>query len=418
MEILSVGEKIKRARVYKGITLKDLVGDKLSISKLSCIENGKIKATNEMLMYIAERLELDYDYLVMGAQEEVINNIDLIKNGDIKEDHLAEVINYNLEYAMNNSYNQEVFELMHIKFNNYIELNDSKGAQETISRYYDVYQKNNNSKNTIIYYLDKAKFLYNNKEYEDSLSYYKNTKKYVFESVEFDKETYAYICYRQAKCYDKLFLFKEAYEVLEESLNYIKDIVKQQLKGNIYSYIANVGMKLKVEDFNTYLELAYEYQKDDNIVLARSKQRNAESYFYINEIDKAIKEIEEAIELFPSKNKSKQVKFLLTCLNTLYNNKQYDTAFKFIDATIDYSISLNDTYLIEEAYYLKGMLSQKKGLYMQAEMYMNLSLDSIFKYGNNKKRYDRYLDMAYMYYNMGDLNDSLKYFLLAMKIKI
>ncbi|SHH93152.1 hypothetical protein [Clostridium intestinale] len=44
MEILSTGEKIKRARIYKGITLKELCGDKISISKMSCIENEKIKA--------------------------------------------------------------------------------------------------------------------------------------------------------------------------------------------------------------------------------------------------------------------------------------------------------------------------------------------------------------------------------------
>ena len=44
MEILSTGEKIKRSRIYKGITLKELCGDKISISKMSCIENGKIKA--------------------------------------------------------------------------------------------------------------------------------------------------------------------------------------------------------------------------------------------------------------------------------------------------------------------------------------------------------------------------------------
>ncbi|WP_243276500.1 helix-turn-helix domain-containing protein [Clostridium saudiense] len=53
MEILSTGEKIKRARVYKGITLKELCRDRISISKMSCIENGKIKADEESLKYIA-----------------------------------------------------------------------------------------------------------------------------------------------------------------------------------------------------------------------------------------------------------------------------------------------------------------------------------------------------------------------------
>ena len=53
MEILSTGEKIKRSRIYKGITLKELCENKISISKMSCIENGKIKADEESLKYIS-----------------------------------------------------------------------------------------------------------------------------------------------------------------------------------------------------------------------------------------------------------------------------------------------------------------------------------------------------------------------------
>ena len=49
MEILSTGQKIKRARIYKGITLKELCKDKISISKMSCIENGKVKADSETI---------------------------------------------------------------------------------------------------------------------------------------------------------------------------------------------------------------------------------------------------------------------------------------------------------------------------------------------------------------------------------
>ena len=81
------------------------------------------------------------------------------------------------------------------------------------------------------------------------------------------------------------------------------------------------------------------------------------------------------------------------------------------------AIDTNDIVLIEDAYYLKGMILQKKGLYIQAEMYMNLSLDSLFKFANKEKRYERYLDMAEMYYKLGEVKDSLKYFTLAMKME-
>ena len=55
MEILSTGQKIKRARIYKGITLKELCNDSISISKMSCIENEKI------ISYIADIIDVDYD---------------------------------------------------------------------------------------------------------------------------------------------------------------------------------------------------------------------------------------------------------------------------------------------------------------------------------------------------------------------
>ena len=63
------------------------------------------------------------------------------------------------------------------------------------------------------------------------------------------------------------------------------------------------------------------------------------------------------------------------------------------------------------------MILQKKELYIQAEMYMNLSLDSLFKFANKEKRHERYLDMGEMYYKLGDIKDSLKYFTLAMKLE-
>ena len=63
MEILSIGEKIKRSRIYKGITLKDLCEDKISMSKMSCIENNKIKPDEDILKFVAEKLDLRLEYL-------------------------------------------------------------------------------------------------------------------------------------------------------------------------------------------------------------------------------------------------------------------------------------------------------------------------------------------------------------------
>ena len=53
----------------------------------------------------------------------------------------------------------------------------------------------------------------------------------------------------------------------------------------------------------------------------------------------------------------------------------------------------------------------------EAEMYLNLSLDSLYKFGTKKERHDRYLDLGYLYYEVGELKDAIKYFNFAMDIE-
>lgn len=417
MEILSTGEKIKRARVYQGITLKELCGDKVSISKMSCIENGKIKADKDILEYISNQLKIDYNYLVRDVEEQIVSNLELIRNNSIPEDEIDDVINHNLNYALEYSYNDLAFELMHILFNFYVEKNKVENIQIIISQYYDLYQKNNTRENTITYYIDMATFFYSIKEYNEAVNYYSRARDLIKDSEKFDKEKYSYICYKEGKSYEKLGLLQETYNSMKEAIDYITYIDDDIEKGDIYHCFATACIKLRKSDAGKYIKLAYEYQKENAMILALTKGKNGESYFYVNEREKAIKEIKEGIDLFPPDNKVKYVKFLNKCIKTLYNNEEYDVAYEITDTTLNLAIDTNDIVLIEEAYYLKGMILQKKGLYIQAEMYMNLSLDSLFKFANKEKRYERYLDMAEMYYKLGEVKDSLKYFTLAMKLE-
>ncbi|MGL5765476.1 MAG: helix-turn-helix domain-containing protein, partial [Sarcina sp.] len=80
MNFLSTGEKIKRARIYKGITLKELCQNDISISKMSCIENDKIKADAWILEMVAKRLDLDLNYLLYDDVMELENSIKEYEN--------------------------------------------------------------------------------------------------------------------------------------------------------------------------------------------------------------------------------------------------------------------------------------------------------------------------------------------------
>ncbi|MBE6053655.1 MAG: transcriptional regulator [Clostridium sartagoforme] len=417
MEILSTGEKIKRARVYQGITLKELCGNKVSISKMSCIENGKIKADKEILEYISKKLGLDYDYLVRDVEEQIRSNLQLINRDLVPDEEIDNVINHNLNYALEYSYDNLAFELIHKLFNHYVNKNKVENIQLIISQYYDLYQKNNTRENTITYYRDMATFFYSIEDYNEAINYFSRARNLIKDEKNFSKSDYSYISYREGKSYEKLGKLEEAYDILKEALKYVDNIEKALDKGDIYHSIAIVCIRLNKNEAEKYIKLAYEYKKEKITVLATAKGKTGESYFYVNNREKAIEEIMEGIELFPTIDQKKYVKFLNKCIKTLYENKEYDIAYEITDKALNHAINTKDIVLIEEAYYFKGMILQKKEMFTQAEMYMNLSLDSLFKFANKEKRHERYLDMGEMYYKLGDVKDSLKYFTLALNLK-
>ena len=417
MEILSTGEKIKRSRIYQGVTLKELCGNKVSISKMSCIENGKVKADKDVLEYVAEKLNLDYDYLVRDVEDQIKENLNLIENNLIKTEELEDAINNNLNYSILYSYNELAFELIHRLFTFYVEKNKVENVQLIISQYYELYEKNNTIKNTITYYADMAKFFYSIKEYNEAINYYSRVRGLINSQSNFDKEKYCYIAYKEGKSYNNLNKYENAYEIISEAIIYIDHIENKNIISDIYDIFANLSIKLRKSDYERYIKLTYEYKKDDLKQLAIFKSKSGESYFYIDNKERAIKEINEGIEIFPKDNKEEYVDFLNDSIDILYKNKEYEFAYEITDKALDLAIDTNNIKLIEKAYYLKGMILQKKGLYIQAEMYMNLSLDSLFKFASKEKRYERYLDMAELYYKLGEVKDSIKYFNLAMRLE-
>lgn len=414
MEILSTGEKIKRARIYKGITLKDLCEDKISISKMSCIENGKVKADKEIIKFIAEKIDLDYEYLIQDVYEQIVENLSLIKEHKSKDEDIEENIKHNLYYAVEYKYYELAFELIHILFVYYLDEKKYEKIQLIISQYYDLYQKNNEDKNTIVYFGDMAKYLLKSKEYNEAIAYYSKLRELIDLESDEGKELYDKITYNEGICYCKTDNEEKAYELLSESVKY-SDCLKDNIsKGKVYEAFALVGIRLGKDSVEEYKSKAYEMQKGNPILLASAKGEYSKAYFAVGENETAKKEMMEAIEIFPSHNKSKYVQFLNESIESLYKYKEYDLAYELTDQALDLSIETGDIKLIEKAYYFKGSILQRQNKFREAEMYMNLSMDSLFKFGTKEQRKQRYLDMANMYYNLGETKESIKYFTLAM----
>lgn len=417
MEILSTGEKIKRARIYKRITLKELCGEEISISKMSCIENGKIKADDECLKYISDKLQIDYSYLVQDVYEQIKENIKSVKKSKHSLEKIESIIKYNLDYSFRYNFNDLALELIHILFKLYIKDNKIEKLQLLISKYFDLYQHATNNEQIIIYYNDMAEFFVKNKEYHEAISYYSRIIQiYEKDQIKFD-DKYIYACFYEGICYKNINLIEESYKCLKKIIDKEALFKNDNDKGDYYHEFAIVNILLYIGEADKYLNIALNYKKDDMKVLAKFKAENGDIYFKVHKDDKALIELEDAAKIYPREDVRGCGEFLIKCIDILYKNNKYDEAFSYISEALNLAIDIDDERLIEKAYYFKGMIHQKLNDYIQAEMYMNLATDFLLRFANNEEKYKRYNEMAELYYNLNELKESIKYFTLAIQIE-
>lgn len=417
MEILSTGEKIKRARIYKRITLKELCGEEISISKMSCIENGKIKADDECLKYISDKLQIDYSYLVQDVYEQIKDNIKSVKKSKHSLEKIESIIKYNLDYSFRYNFNDLALELIHILFKLYIKDNKIEKLQLLISKYFDLYQHATNNEQIIIYYSDMAEFFVKTKEYHEAISYYSRIIQiYEKDQIKFD-DKYIYACFYEGICYKNINLIEESYKCLKKIIDKEALFKNDNDKGDYYHEFAIVNILLYIGEADKYLNIALDYKKDDMKELAKFKAENGDIYFKVHKDDKALIELEDAAKIYPREDVRGCGEFLIKCIDILYKNNKYDEAFSYISEALNLAIDIDDERLIEKAYYFKGMIHQKLNDYIQAEMYMNLATDFLLRFANNEEKYKRYNEMAELYYNLNELKESIKYFTLAIQIE-
>lgn len=87
---MKIGELIKyRRKVTRNLTLENLAKGICSVSYLSKLENGKIEASEEILLLLSERLEIDSTFLLEYEDEFILSELfewyELIRNRRIDE---------------------------------------------------------------------------------------------------------------------------------------------------------------------------------------------------------------------------------------------------------------------------------------------------------------------------------------------
>lgn len=413
MEILSTGEKIKRARIYRGYTLKELCDKKISVSKMSCIENGKIKPEEWVLKFIANKLEIDLLYLKQDIKDQIVENINrIVKDGKTKD--YEDTLRYNLKFAKENCYNDICFRILHLLFKYYLDTEEIEKAQSIIHNYYCYLQKCFSYENSMIYYIDIAKWFFACGQFLHSVSYYNNAIDIALKSNRQDFLIEA--LYNQAVCYFEMFNYEKSYNLAYKVMNLIDYVKEDMKKAKIYHLMALLYIKTDMQKFEMYKQKVDELYGSDLKNKAKALFDYARIMFILGMKDDATAYLIKARDMYPKDDINELAKFYLTVIEILINNILLDSAQQICDTVLNYAISLNNMKYIERAYYYKAVILVRQGNFEFGEMYMNLSLDTLLKFATSTKIYKRYMKMGQMYYKMGSTSEAIKYFDFAVKL--
>lgn len=414
MEILSVGEKIKRARVYKRLTLKDICNEKISVSKMSCIENGKIEPDDCILEFLSKKLDISIEYLKYDTKKQFIDN--LKKFNDIEESKKEEYLKYNMYYAKQYNYYDIAFKFMHIIFNYYLDINKIELIREISSEYYDLCRRNKTDNVKFTYYMDMGRYLFSSGEYLQSADYYRIISNYIEKNKIKDNDMKIKSLYYEVQSYIMIGNYNKACKIASKLANCINEVKNDLSKAKIYNILLFLYVKMDDISFFKYKREGEKYFAINSKVKAQYMYNSGLKLLKDHKVDEAKKLICNSMRLFPNKGNKKYSYFISDLINDLINSKDIIEYEDLCDEILNYSIDINDYLIIENAYYLKAKIFEKVGNKMSFEMCMSLSLDFLLKLNDKEKLYNRYIEMGKMYADLNNIQDSIKYFNLAIKL--
>jgi len=414
MEILSTGEKIRRARIQKGMTLKTLCGDEISVSKMSTIENDKIQAEEWILDLVADRLGIKKDDLKKDIVQEITEELKSLSEKLFSKTYEKEIKNL-ISVCDSNGLTIQSFLAKRQLIDHYLVKSKVEELNVEIANLYSALINIVSTETLFLYFLTMGKYLYHSSEYKNALVFFDNLM------LHFDvlpasitKETKLEIPLMAANCH----IYLEEYDEAKKYLSYIDELLKtskdDKVKGSIH---------LLYYLISSSSELSYDYKKVSDYLVnypeihARAKYFIAVKLLTKNDFEGAYREMREASQIFPEDKYSDNVELLLDAMERFVDSGHFEEASKYIDLIVNSAIENKNPVTMEKAYYYKGLLLSEKGSYDMAETYMSVSLDMLIKKGKSSKLAKRYRDLGDIYYKMGKKEDAINYYTTSINIK-
>lgn len=405
MNILSLGEKIKKLRKEQNMTLKELAGDRITAAQISHIERDKSHTSHELLEYLAEKLGVSVDYLLETKEmqsKKITDNLILkseiyIKCDELEkaEEQIKEIIDICKQYKLTENYGKCNNLLAEI----YMKRNDYSSSVYFYEKALYYFIKNEDKDNIYTCYLNIADIYVLDKFYKGALTHYMFAKEVLDESNIEDADIYKELYSKISECFMKLNQPEKAMEFMEK-IDKIdnEDCVKEEVSILVIKAknLLTMGKYSESKEcFNKALEII---EKEEN------KNRLAKVYLTISNIysemgdlDKHLEYSQKLYDLTKRDESQYMMDSLFNMIESYVKKGEYDLAQKYCKLALVSSIKNKDKYYEYKSLKFYSSMYKNQGEIEIAIDYLNKCISIANKLDDSKILADLYIELGKLY---------------------
>jgi tetratricopeptide (TPR) repeat protein len=417
MEILSLGEKIKRKRKEFNMTLKDLAGERITPGQISLVESGKSNPSMDLLDYLANALNTSSEYLMESEESQAekiclfYENIAeaLTLNGDLMQ---AE---QNIEKSL---YYSEKYKLEYRKAKNlylrgeiYMQRKEIAAAQQVFLSSNVIFIKTNSYEEVIRTFLKLGIITLELKGYHSAASYFGQAEK-VFMDNEIANdfllgEIFYYIGYTYFKLDDMekaikySYLAQKKFAQIDSKKEYANSLL---VLANEYNEKGDIANAIKYSKIT--LEVFYEI---DNLNYVSEIENNLGRLFYeFENIEESFIHLNKAKAIRQTNNDSKLIDTLANICENYIKLKSIYKAKEALEHILEH-VEDGNYKALSKYYLLKYRVDLLEGNTIEAENTLLQALNFVKEQGQTKEAAEISIMLGKFYIDGGRDKEAAKY---------
>lgn len=406
MEILSLGQKIKKLRKEKNLTLKELAGNRITAAQISHIERDKSYPSQDLLEYFSEKLETSIDYFLESKESQakkiassiILKSEVLFKTEKYQEAkrELSTILNLCTSYDISHECAKAnfIYGLVYLVEKEY------KKATSMMEKALVLYIKNEDPKGIIKSYLELGKLYILGDFYLPASNMLHQAEAMIPEleinDIELEKSIYINLSYAYMKNNQN----KEAIKYAHKAESIAEKVGDLKNRGNGFFIMGNSYLQnYQYDNAQKYFHMAIKCFEKENKIFEKAKSQMllAKVYLNLKSYSSAKEHIEQAYILKKEFKDSQYIEILMMYCELLINDENFELALEYIREALYLSTKEQNKKMEPLVMRKYANLLYQSGNVDEATVSFNKCAEMLQKTGNKKELASTYFDIAKTY---------------------